>query len=419
MNSITATYLIETTFPFEQAAEIMAGEQSCGTFVRTPNETDELRLHHAAKVIKIEELEAVDVPFLSGAKYYNGVKNSEFKRAKVTLSFPYANMGSNLSILMSTVAGNLYELAPFSGLKLLDFSLPEHFSETYAGPQFGVGGTRKLVQVFNRPLIGTIIKPSVGLSPEKTAEQTSILIEAGLDFLKDDELMGDPSHSPFEKRVQAVMEVINRYADKTGKKPMFAFNVSGDIDDMLCRHDTVLKYGGTCVMANVNWVGISGIAKLRKHSQLPIHGHRTGYGAIYRAEVLGMEFPAYQKIWRLAGVDHLHTNGIRNKFCESDESVIRAIKACLTPFLGGYIVMPVISSGQWAEQALDTYEAVQSVDIMYLCGGGITSHPDGMAAGVRSIQLGWEGAIQGKSIHEMAEEHTELKHAIEFYAHRN
>jgi ribulose-bisphosphate carboxylase large chain len=257
------------------------------------------------------------------------------------------------------------------------------------------------------------------LTPKATAAQVNTLIEAGLDFLKDDELMGDPPHSPFEKRVDEVMKVINENAEKTGKKAMYAFNISGDIDDMFRRHDYVLKKGGTCIMLSLNWVGISATAKISDYTQLPIHGHRNGWGMFTRNEALGMEFTAYQKIWRLAGVDHLHTNGLRNKFCESDQSVITSIKACLTPLLGGYSIMPVVSSGQWAGQAVDTYNAVKSLDLMYVCGGGIVGHPSGISAGVKSVQQAWEAAIKGKSIVEFAADHKELKEALEFYGQAN
>ncbi|AHM61158.1 RuBisCo-like protein [Flammeovirgaceae bacterium 311] len=409
---IKAKYLIETSFELEAAAEIMAGEQSCGTFVRVPGETDELREQFSARVESIEETGQVATPTLAGAKTK---PNAPIRRAIVELSWPFHNVGANLPNLMATVAGNLYELAPFSGLKLLDIDIPQAFTQKYPGPQFGIEGTRKLTKVYNRPIIGTIIKPSVGLTAEATAAQVKILIEAGLDFIKDDELMGDAPHSHFEKRVELCMDVINRYADKKGKKPMFAFNISGDIDDMQRRHDYVLKRDGTCIMLSINHVGISGITKIRQHSQLPIHGHRNFWGALSRSEVLGLEFTAYQKIWRLAGIDHLHTNGIRNKFCESDESVIRSVKACLKPLLGGYEIMPVISSGQWAGQAVDTYKAINSADVMYVCGGGIVAHPDGIAAGVQSIIQAWEAAIQGKSLVDYGKTHPELEKALEYY----
>ncbi len=390
----------------------MAGEQSCGTFLRTPGETDELRENHAAEVLSIEETALIEKPGLPGARRFPG---GEIRQAIVTLGWPLENLGLNLCNLAATVAGNLFELAPFSGLKLLDISLPKLFAEKYPGPAFGIDGTRQLTGVENRPIIGTIIKPSVGLSPEETAIQTKMLIDAGLDFLKDDELMGDAPHSPFERRVDLVMEVINRFADKTGKKAMYAFNLSGEIEDMKRRHDYLLAKGGTCTMVNINWVGISGVLALAKHSQLPVHGHRNGWGMFSRSPVLGMEFPAYQKIWRLAGVDHMHTNGLRNKFCESDASVVRSILSCLSDFIGTKSPMPVLSSGQWAGQTVDTYEAVQSTDLMYVCGGGIVAHPGGIAAGVESIIQAWDAAMNGRSLEEHAREHSELKQALEFF----
>ncbi|WPP50953.1 ribulose-bisphosphate carboxylase large subunit family protein [Catalinimonas niigatensis] len=412
---IKAKYLIETAYPLEQAAEIMAGEQSSGTFVKTPGETRELKEKHGAGIASMEEIEERLVPALPGTQVPKGISNPVYKRAYVELAWPLENVGLNLSNLMATVAGNLFELSPFSALKLLDITVPDAFNEKYPGPQFGIKETRRLCDVYERPIIGTIIKPSVGLSPQQTAQQVHTLIEAGLDFVKDDELMGDSPHSPFTERVDAVMDVINRYAQRNGKKPMFAFNLSGDVDDMLFRHDYVLQKGGSCVMISLNWVGISGVNKLAQHTQLPIHGHRNGWGLYSRSEDIGIAFKAYHKIFSMAGVDHLHTNGIRNKFCESDESVLTSIRACLNPDGGGYPVMPVISSGQWAEQAFDTYRQIQSTDLMYLCGGGITGHPGGMAAGVRSIQLAWEGAVQGKTIHNLQAQHPEIDQAIALY----
>ncbi len=412
---IKATYLIETSYELETAAEIMAGEQSCGTFLRTPGESDMLRANHLAVIEHLEALESVPEPSLPGARQKGG---NPIRRAKVTLSWPYENIGTNLPALVSTIAGNLYELAPFSGLRLLDFEVPEKYNERYSGPAFGVEGTRQLVNVSDRPVIGTIIKPSVGLSPVQSAEQTRELIQAGLDFIKDDELQVDSPHSPFEDRVKQTMQVINRYADREGKKPMYAFNVTGDLDDMLRRHDFLVEQGATCMMINLNWAGISAVHHLARHTTMPIHGHRCGWGMFTREPSLGMEFTAYQKIWRLAGVDHLHTNGIRNKFCESDESVIESIKACQADFIGQKNPMPVLSSGQWAGQTTDTYSAIGNFDLMYVAGGGIVSHPSGMQAGVKSLQQGWEAAGAGLSLPAYAKTHPELQEALEFFGNR-
>ncbi len=417
MERVKATYWIETAQHVDKAAEALAGEQSSGTFLAVPGETIELKAKHGAKVERIEIKGETSTPSLPGAAISKNSVSPLYTQAEIEVSWPIENIGINLSNLMATVAGNLFELNQFSGLRLLNIEIPESYFTKYKGPQFGIEGTRKLADVYDRPIIGTIIKPSVGLTPEQTAQQTKTLIDAGLDFLKDDELMGDSPHSPFEQRVDAVMEIINRSAEKTGKKAMFAFNISGDVDDMLRRHDYVLQKGGTCVMVSLNWIGISALTKLRNHSKLPIHAHRNGWGLMYRSPAIGIDFTAYQKIWRLAGADHLHTNGLRNKFCEADSSVINSIKACQKTE-HGHNVMPVVSSGQWAGQAVDTFKAIGNLDLMYVCGGGIVAHPSGIAAGVMSIRQAWEAAMNGESLENYATNYTELRDALQFFGKR-
>jgi ribulose-bisphosphate carboxylase large chain len=413
---ILATYWIETPWPLEKAVEVMAGEQSCGTFIRVPGETEELRARFGARIVRITELTSVSEPSLPGSRAPKGSSRPRYHRAEVVLSFPLENLGPSLPNLQATVAGNLFELSQFSGLRLIDLDLPASFAEVYPGPQFGIEGTRRLSGVHGRPLIGTIVKPSVGLRPEETAALVGRLAEAGLDFVKDDELMADPPHSPLKERVSAVMRVIDAHAQRTGKKVMFAFNITGEIDEMKRRHDLVLAAGGTCVMASLNSVGLPGLSSLRRHSQLPIHGHRNGWGMLSRCPALGISFIAAQKLWRLAGADHLHTNGIRNKFFEEDDSVVASARACLQPLFGGRQAMPVLSSGQWAGQAPETYRRVESLDLLYLCGGGILAHPSGPAAGVASVRQGWEAALAGETLETAARAHPELRQAMETYS---
>lgn len=412
---IRATYWIETAFPLEQAAAALAGEQSSGTFVRVHGETDELRERHLAKVERLTPQDETPTPSLPGAAVPKGVLNPVYRRAELVIAFPIENMGTNLPTVLATVTGNLFELREFSGLKLLDLEFPEIF-RIHPGPQFGIEGTRRLTGVASGPVIGTIVKPSVGLTPQQTADLVRTLAEAGIDFIKDDELQANGPHSPLAERVAAVMRVINDHAERTGKKVMYAFNISDDIDAMRRHHDIVLANGGTCVMASLNHVGLAGVMKLRQYSQLPIHGHRNGWGMLTRSPVLGIEFTAYQKIWRLAGVDHIHVNGLRNKFWEPDESVIRSIKACLTPMLGGYPVMPVVASGQTVRQPPDTYRLTGSTDFLYLAGGGMMAHPGGPAAGCRALRQAWDAAVAGVSLDEYAKRHEELRQALEAYS---
>lgn len=400
MERILATYYIETPFAPGKAAAVLAGEQSSGTFVAVPGETEELKQRFAARVESVELLETVKEPAIPGASSKDGL----YHRAIVKVSWSIENFGYNLPVLVSTLQGNLYEITQFTGLKLMDIELPASYGSFFSGPSFGITGCRELTGVYNRPLIGTIIKPSVGLSPEQTAGMVNVLSEAGIDFVKDDELLSSSGNSSFEDRLSAVMQVINRQADKTGKKVMYAFNISGDMDDMLYRYEKIIQAGGTCAMVSINSVGLSAVKKICNQGQLAIHAHRNGWGMLTRHPLLGIDFRAYQKLWRLAGVDQLHVNGIQNKFWESDDSVVNSIDACLTPFYTQKTVLPVVSSGQWGGQAFETWRRTKTTDLLYMAGGGIMAHPMGAAAGVQALQQAWQGAVEGMTLEETAKQ---------------
>lgn len=415
MNRIEADYLLETPGDPRQVAEFMAGEQSSGTFVAIPGETPELKARVAAQVIRLDMLDdAASAPSLPSA----GLKvtaETKFRRALVTLSWPLDTLGPSLPNLLATVAGNLFELKPVTGLRLLDIRLPTEFAGAYPGPGFGIAGTRQMSGVEGRPLIGTIIKPSVGLGPRETAELTAELCRAGIDFIKDDELQADGPACPFDERVAEVMRVINDHADRTGKKPMYAFNLTGDLDEMRRRQDTLLEHGATCMMASLNSIGLVGMIALRRFAQLPIHAHRNGWGYLTRHPMLGWSYIAWQKIWRLAGADHMHVNGIGNKFAEDDESCIASARACLTPMFAEKpcTVMPVFSSAQTARQAPATYHGLGSVDLIVTAGGGIMAHPLGTAAGVEAMVEAWQAALAGIPLPEYAQSRPSLQRALE------
>jgi ribulose-bisphosphate carboxylase large chain len=407
-----AQYWLETGDDPLRTAETIAGEQSSGTFLKLANETPELKERSGARIESLNILEVVDRPSLPG-----GMVSERYTRCLLTLSWPLENMGPCLPTLMSTVAGNLFELRQVSGLRLLSLQLPDAFAKAYLGPAFGIEGTRRMSGVRQGPLIGTIIKPSVGLSPEATAEQVKLLVDGGIDFIKDDELQADGPNCPFEERVSAVMRVVNDAAQRTGRKVMVAFNLTGDLDQMRHRHDWVLQHGGTCVMACVQSVGLVGMNALRRHSALPIHGHRAGWGYLSRSPALGWDFAAWQAVWRLVGVDHLHVNGLRNKFSESDDTVIASARAVTRPLFQDQPMpaMPVFSSAQTGLQAHDTFKALGHADLLCTAGGGIFGHPQGVAAGVAALREAWDAAQAGIDLKAYAATRPALQSALGFW----
>lgn len=417
---IEADYLIETPLDPAKVADIMAGEQSSGTFVRVAGESDALRARSRATVVAVKEEESVASPSLRSAWLERQGIGGPYRRARVTLSFPAANIGVNLPTLAATVAGNLYDLGETTGLRLLDVRMPTTYRQRFALPPHGVAGTRKLTGVARGPMIGTIVKPNVGLSAEETAQLVRRLCEAGVDFIKDDEISANPLHAPIAERVRAVMAEVRAYRDRSGKNVMIAFNITDEVDAMRRHADLVEREGGSCVMASINWCGFSGIETLRRATPLVLHAHRNGYGMMSRDPACGVSFDAYQTLWRLAGVDHMHVHGLAGKFAQTDEEVIASARACAKPLAPDLndAVLPAFSSGQWAGTAPLTFDALQSDDLLFMSGGGMLGHPGGVAAGVASVRQAWDAVRSGTSLQDYAKHAPELAAALEFFGAR-
>ncbi len=267
----------------------------------------------------------------------------------------------------------------------------------------------------DRPIIGTIVKPALGLRPSETAEMVRELVDADVDFIKDDEKLMSPAYSSLADRVRAIMPIILDREQKTGKKVMYAFGIShADPETMLRNHDIVADAGGNAAVININSIGYGGFAYLRRRSRLVLHAHRNGWDILTRHPGLGLDFRVYQQFWRLLGVDQFQINGIGAKYWEPDDSFVRSFEALRESlFSPRDRPLPVAGSGQWGGQAPETFARTgRTQDLLYLCGGGVVSHPGGPAAGVRAVKQAWEAAVAGIPLDVYARDHRELAQSI-------
>ncbi len=407
---IRVTYRLETAGNIEALAAKIASDQSTGTFTELPGETEEVQARCAARVVNINHLAPVEIPSIpdpDGRGPYN--------RADAVIAYPLEAVGTDIAALVTITIGGVFAVRGLTGIRVMDIALPDAWS-CHPGPQFGIAGSRSLMGVPEGPMIASIIKPSLGLLPEETAAVVAQLCEAGVDFIKDDEKLMSPDYSPLKERVDAIMPVIKDHEQKTGKKVMYAFGISSaDTDTMMRNHDLVVEADGNAAVININSIGYGGMSFLRKRSQLCLHAHRNGWDILTRHPGLGMEFRAYQKIWRLLGVDQFQINGIRAKYWEPDESFVRSFHDLAAPiFSDADRSLPVVCSGQWGGQAVETYRSTgRTLDLMYLGGGGIHGHPMGAAAGVRAIRQAWKAAELDVELEDYAADHPELRSALD------
>lgn len=408
-NRIRVTYRIECDGDVAAMAAKIASDQSTGTFTDLPGETDDVRRRCAARVEQVTCLPPVASP-----SFPQTSANGPFNRGDVVVSYPLDAVGTDFAALMTITVGGVYAIRGLTGIRVMDFDLPEAFS-SHPGPQFGIDGSRELTGVHEGAIIASIIKPSLGLTPDQTAGVVGQLCEAGVNFIKDDEKLMSPAYSSLADRIAAIMPVIRDHEQRTGKRVMYAFGISAaDPDQMMRNHDMVAEAGGNAAVININSIGIGGMTFLRKRSQLCLHAHRNGWDILTRHPGLGMEFRAYQKIWRLLGVDQFQINGIQAKYWEPDNSFVKSFHDCMAPiFSPADRPLPVICSGQWGGQAIETYNRTgRTLDLMYLGGGGIHGHPMGPAAGVRAIRQAWKAAAAGLTLDEAAQAYPELGAAV-------
>ena len=218
------------------------------------------------------------------------------------------------------------------------------------------------------------------------------------------------------------MRAVRDWQQQSGKHVMVAFNVTDEHDRMLRHAELVEREGGTCVMVSMNWVGLSSMQALRRHTGLAVHGHRNGFGMFSRHPALGMDYQPYQMLWRLAGVDHMHVHGLAGKFAQPDAEVVQSARECLMPLADtadrADVVMPAFSSGQWAGTLPATMEVVPSGDLLFMCGGGILAHPGGPTAGVASLRQALGAIAAGRALEAAARDAPELQAALAFFSRR-
>ena len=414
---VLCTYYLESEIEPARAAAILAGEQSSGTFVAVPGESPELHERHGARVVEVRHL-GLHRPSLPSRTQPEKVHG-----AVVVVEWPMENVGTDLATLLTAIAGNLFELQELFACRVVDLQLPDEFVDAHPGPAFGLPGTRRLIGDVTGTMIGTIIKPNVGLTEEQFRLVVRELAGASIDLIKDDELMTDPHYLPLERRVAVATEEIRAAEQVTGHPTMFAFNITGDLAGLRARHDLIVAAGGRCVMLNVPVMGLPALAWLRSFAEVPVHGHRAGLAGSMRSPALGMSYTVWQQLARLAGADHLHVSGLGSKFYETDDEVATNVRSLLRPLGRTLGPVPTLSSGQNVSTAALTYEAVRSTDLLMLAGGGVAAHPDGPGAGVRSLRNAWRAAIDGVPLHQAAQHAADagdaaLLHAVDKFAHQ-
>jgi len=394
-DSIIALFKItpQKGLKLEKVAEAVAAESSVGTWTQPKTLNKRIFDKLAAKVISINK-----------------------KTNLVKIEYPIELFErKNICQFLSTIAGNVFSMKIVKSLRLEDVEFPEKYINGFLGPCFGLEGVRKIFGIYDRPIIGCIIKPKVGLSPQKTAEVAYKVWKNGVDLIKDDETLTDMKFCKFEKRVKEVIKVRKKVEKETGTRKVFVFNVTSPIDEAIKRAKLVKKYGGRCVMVDVVSMGFSALDYFRRQNLgLIIHGHRAGHSAFTRNKNHGISMLVLAKLLRLVGVDQLHTGTVVGKMEGKKEEVIR-----INEFLRGKFgklkpVLPIASGGMHPG-LVPKLMKILGRGLVINFGGGIHGHPKGSGPGAKAVYQAIEATMKKIPLKEYAKAHKELKEALDYW----
>jgi len=334
----------------------------------------------------------------------------------VKIAYPIELFESkNMPNILSSVAGNVFGLRALRNLRLNNIEFPEKLIISFKGPQFGIDGVRRLLKVMNRPFVGTIIKPKLGL---KTVDHAKVAYEAwagGCDIVKDDENLSSQRFNPFEERVVKTLDMRDKAQSEMGERKVYMVNVTAETELMVKRADFVFAHGGEYVMVDILTCGFSALQTLRDRGlKFVIHAHRAGHAAFTKNPRHGIAMRVIAKVARIIGVDQLHVGTVVGKMSETKQEVLENVETCKMPMDGLKRVLPVASGGLHP-RLVPALMATFGKDFVIQAGGGIHGHPNGTFAGATAMRQAVEATLEGKTLEDYAAAHKELKTALELW----
>jgi len=389
-------------YTFKDVCSMVAGESSVGTWTDVKTMKKEIGEKLAPKVYHLD---------------------NRNKRCRIAYPIELFELG-NLPCVMSSIGGNIYGMSAAKWLRWEDVRLPRKMLKSFKGPQFGIPGVRKYLKVYDRPLVGTIVKPKVGLDSKEHANTAYEAWVGGCDVVKDDENLTSQNFNQFKKRVKLTLKALRKAEEETGEKKVYLANCTAESEEMLKRIKFVEKQGGNYIMLDIITLGWSALQTARNHTKLPIHAHRAGHAMMDRFKEHGMTMEVIAQLARMVGVDTLHIGAAYGKMSGGADEVLHIEKEVESEFTkrtkdhlaqDWEKVKPVfgVASGGVHPGVVPKIMKLMGNDIVIQAGGGIHGHPQGTRKGARAMRQAVDAALNNVSLKKYAGDHEELRQALE------
>jgi len=384
-----------------KVADAVAGESSIGTWTEIKTMKKRISQTLAPKIFYI---------------------NQKHKRVRIAYPIELFELG-NLPEIMSSIGGNIYGMKSVKGLLWEDITIPKKMLKSFKGPKFGIKGLRKYLKVKNRPLVGTIVKPKVGLMEGEHAKVAYESWMGGCDIVKDDENLTSQNFNRFKKRFLLTIKACKKAEKETGEKKVYLINCTAETETMLKRIDFVQKNGGNYIMLDILTLGWAALQTARNHTKLPIHAHRAGHAMFDRNPEHGMSMEVIAQLARMIGVDTLHIGTVYGKMTGNKNEVLHIeqdIEQQYTKKTSEYLeqkwykIKPVfgVASGGVYPGIVPKIMNAMGNDIVLQAGGGVHGHPEGTRCGAVAMRQAVDATLKKITLKNYAKTHGELRGAL-------
>jgi len=401
---VVATYYIESrTKDVIKLALAIADEQTTGTWVSVPGETEQIKIDFGGRVLNVFEAPEYE---------FEVPKDADERKYFIQIGFPSHNFGPQIPMLYTAVIGNI---ANAGKLKLVDLNFPKSFVAGFKGPKFGIEGMRKLINIPERPFTNNMIKPCTGWTPDAGAKMAYEVALGGIDIIKDDELiMADPTWCPLEERVEKIMKSIKRAKEETGEDTLYTVNITDKINKLKDNAMRALDKGANALMINIYTCGFAAAQMIMEDPEInvPILAHVDFSGAMFGSPYNGISSPLLMgKLARMIGSDMAIITTPYGKFPVVHNKYMMQCVQARAPLFGMKQMLPCLSGGSTQPIVPQTMQELGN-DICIAAGGAVHGHPMGATSGAISMRQAIDATMKGISLEEYAKQHEELAAAL-------
>jgi len=300
----------------------------------------------------------------------------------VHIGYPIDNIGNEITQFLNILFGNI-SMKP--GIRVTDLEW-DKLQHLFTGPALGIDKIRQRLNIPNRGISCTALKP-LGLTSEELADICFEFAMGGIDIIKDDHGLTNQPYAPFDERVKACVNAVQRAADKTGQKTSYYPNITTSPDKLVQRYEESAQLGADGVLLAPHLCGLEMMHVLANTNiDLPIMAHPSFSGSLVINHMHGFSHNfLYGELWRALGADFVIYANAKGRFSFTEDECLK-INESARKKLAGFAKSFPTPGGGMQRKNLKKWLSLYGPDTVFLMGGSLYQHPNGIREAGKEIQ---------------------------------